>query len=71
VRSAVLLLVHAQSRVGDAPEDVARAVGRAVVHDDDLEGRDVLGERGRDGLADETRVIERWNHDGDERPVIA
>src|SRR5207248_4721144 len=54
---AVLLADRDDPRVGERPHDVRGAVGRAVVHDDDLEVGDRLVEDAADGLGDVFLVV--------------
>ena len=66
---AVVLLVpeDAQARSVEAREHLGRGVGRAVVHDEDLEVRDGLGADAREGPAHQVGAVPRGDDGGHER----
>src|SRR5205823_7098282 len=67
--AAVLLLEESAARVHAEAfaDDFARAVGRAVVNDYDLERGVVGGEQALDGFADDALLFVSGDDDGDER----
>ncbi len=67
--ATVLLAQHADPLEREPLGDLGRAVGRAVVHDDDLEVRVVARRERADGTLDPDRLVVRRNDDRDRRQV--
>jgi hypothetical protein len=56
-RMTAILLEHRDDTIAVSRDDLARAIGRAVVDDDDLDVGVRLGERAVDRLRQERRVV--------------
>ena len=66
-RAVTGVLLSHYSQVGEAPRDVAAAVRRSVVHDDQLDRLVVLGENALDRLAKVGSGVVHADHHTDER----